>query len=393
MSRVMMMAAGGAAAALLGIGLGAATPASASTGWAVQHVPKPTSTTKGTVLASVSCVSATTCTAVGSATINTAPHQFVGALYAVGKVNGGSWTVQTVPDPADYQNGGLNGVSCTSASSCIAVGQYETTTNVTKALAERWNGTSWTVLSVPDPATSSNTQLYAVSCSAADTCMAVGTWTTGGDNGYTLAELWNGTSWTIVPTPTKATDVAVLDGVSCPSGTSCVAVGINYVANPAILLAERWNGSAWTAMSIPQPAGGTAGGLQGVSCSAPSACTTVGFTLAPATAAESGLAERWNGTHWSIQSVPAGTVLAGVSCPSAGSCTAVGEPYALTPPPAVDSWSPAGGWVAQTPATPTGATVTRPSGVSCQSATTCTASGYYDTHGNGEGGKPLAEHE
>jgi hypothetical protein len=355
-------------------------------------VPKPTSTTKGTGLPSVSCVSATTCIAVGSYGLNVAPHQTIGELYAVRKVNGGSWTVQTVPDPADYQNGGFTGVSCTSASSCIAVGQYGTTANGVEALAEQWNGTNWTVLSVPDPAGSFNTQLNAVSCSAPTACMAVGTYSTG-DNGFTLAERWNGTSWTIVPTPTKATDVAVLDGVSCPSATSCVAVGINYAKKPAILLAEHWNGSAWTAMSIPQPSGGTAGGLYGVSCSSPSACTTVGVTIAPSTAAESGLAERWNGTHWSIQSVPAGTVLAGVSCPTAGSCTAVGEPYALTPPPTVDSWSPAGGWITQTPATPTGATVTRPSGVSCQSATTCTASGYYDTQGNGPVGKPLAEHE
>jgi hypothetical protein len=271
MPRLVRLAAGGAAAALLGAGLLTAAPASASTGWAVQHVPKPTSTTKGTELPSVSCVSATTCTAVGYATINTAPHQFVGALYAVGKVNGGSWTVQTVPDPAGYANGGFTGVSCTSASSCIAVGQYGTTANGGAALAERWNGTSWTVLSVPDPATSINTQLNAVSCSAADTCMAVGAWTTGGDNGYTLAELWNGTNWTIVPTADKA-PIAILSGVSCPSASFCAAVGEN--GDP---IAETWNGTAWTNAPPVTPAGYRAVSLLGVSCSAPSACTASGY--------------------------------------------------------------------------------------------------------------------
>jgi hypothetical protein len=181
MPRLLKMAAGGAAAALLGVGLLTAAPAGASTGWTVQHVPKLASATKRTALASVSCVSGGTCTAVGYATAVPARGTALQMLYAVREVGGGAWAVQAVPEPADYSTGQLTGVSCTSASSCVAVGYYQNTANVVEALTETFDGTSWTIQAIPDPAGSIITNLTAVSCSAATACMAVGIWTTGGD--------------------------------------------------------------------------------------------------------------------------------------------------------------------------------------------------------------------
>jgi hypothetical protein len=50
-----------------------------------------------------------------------------------------------VATPALTNSGAsLNGVSCTSTSSCMAVGNEGT-------LAEAWNGTAWSVVKTPRP--------------------------------------------------------------------------------------------------------------------------------------------------------------------------------------------------------------------------------------------------
>jgi hypothetical protein len=94
----------------------------------------------------------------------------------------------------------LYGVSCSTASACTAVGDQETGARVSAPLAERWNGTAWTVQSTANPSGATSSYLLGTSCVSATACTAVGyalnsTYTT-------LAEGWNGTSWTIRATPT-----------------------------------------------------------------------------------------------------------------------------------------------------------------------------------------------
>jgi hypothetical protein len=53
------------------------------------------------------------------------------------------------PPPGTALQSELYGASCTSASVCTAVGDYVTSTGASKTLAERWNGTAWTLQSTP----------------------------------------------------------------------------------------------------------------------------------------------------------------------------------------------------------------------------------------------------
>jgi hypothetical protein len=88
--------------------------------------------------------------------------------------------------------------------------------------------------------------------------------------------------------------------------------------------------------TIPNPVGVLL--LSGVSCTAANACTAVGDYDYGSISADYGtLAERWNGTTWAIQATPNPTdsQLNGVSCTSATACTAAGDysgssPYGLT---------------------------------------------------------------
>jgi hypothetical protein len=93
-------------------------------------------------------------------------------------------------------------------------------------------------------------------------------------------------------------------------------------------VAEAWNGTKWSVEPTPDPTGSNSSSLAGVSCTSATACTAVGsYNIGADT--EVTLAEAWNGTKWSVEPTAnptgsKGSSLAGVSCTSATACTAVG---------------------------------------------------------------------
>jgi hypothetical protein len=102
-----------------------------------------------------------------------------------------------------------------------------------------------------------------------------------------LAELWNGTTWSIQPTPNPSGrhwPNPELSGVSCPSATECLAVG-SYLDSKSVLqtLVERWNGTTWGierrhvgVQDTPNPRGNGDSAFFGVSCPTSLDCTAVG---------------------------------------------------------------------------------------------------------------------
>src|ERR1017187_2888406 len=173
----------------------------------------------------------------------------------------------------------LDAISCTSPNACTAVGESGPV-NAAVLLAEGWNGTKWTIQPTPpSPPGSTSAAFDTISCTSPNACTAVGnSYTSIGINTTTssLAERWNGTKWRIQPTPPSppgSTTVA-LEGVSCTSHTACTAVGNSESA----LLAERWNGTKWTIQPTPKPVGATSSSLEGVSCTSPTSCTADGIS-------------------------------------------------------------------------------------------------------------------
>jgi hypothetical protein len=125
----------------------------------------------------------------------------------------------------------FQGISCPSASACTAVGYYQGRRAVGKTLIESWNGTAWSI--VPSPSKPSHNILQDVSCSSASACTAVGYSYGPHSEPKTLIESWNGTSWSIVPSPSPGPRLGqdYLDSVSCPSASFCTAVGFRYPAS------------------------------------------------------------------------------------------------------------------------------------------------------------------
>ena len=343
--------------------------------WTVQSTPNP-SGAKAIKLLATSCASASTCTAIGSYD-NSAGTQVTLAE----RWNGSSWAIQPTPNPAGAPFSMLLGVSCPTTTTCIAVGGYGASAGEEATLTERWNGSSWTLQ--PAPATA-NGFLSAVSCVSNSACTAVGSYDNSAGTQVTLAERWNGSSWAIQPTPNPAgAPFSMLLGVSCPSASACTAVGDydDTAADAQETLAERWTGSSWAIQ--PTPVHRMASQLNAVSCPSTSACTAVGFEEKNNSAFDNTLAERWDGTSWAAQSTPSpsGALFYhfSVSCPSTSACVAVGEYDDLpgfTPDTLAERWN-GSKWTVQFTPSPAGATSAALHGVSCASPSVCTAVGQY----------------
>ena len=177
--------------------------------------------------------------------------------------NGTTWSTVTAPSPGIEPS--LMSVTAVSPTDAWAVGvDPNSTTN--EALIENWNGTSWSV--VPSPSVNGVADiLFGVAAVSANNVWAVGRFgETNANVLQTLTENWNGTSWSVVPSPNVTGGGSdLLDGVTAnPSTGDVVAVGAatlaNGQANSLILANNEPAGStpgATTPTPTPTPPPGT----------------------------------------------------------------------------------------------------------------------------------------
>jgi hypothetical protein len=287
-------------------------------------------------LAGVSCVSAKDCVAVGA---NANGDEENGSPLAE-TWNGTKWKTVSVKLPSGASGGSLTGVSCKSATYCVAVGSYVKGSSQF-VLADTWNGKTWTPAEPAAPE-GSLTALSGVSCATAKSCLAVGEYTTdSGDDSAALAEYWNGKKWAEEkPTAPSGNDVLTeLSGVSCVSATYCVTVGMALGATSSslsgeLLVADSWNGKTFAKLKAPTvPSSVLLTEPTGVSCTSAKDCVAVGLNMTvnpdPGDESITAMADTWNGTGWTAAKVawPKGTTdeaLLSVWCASAKSCVAVG---------------------------------------------------------------------
>jgi hypothetical protein len=296
------------------------------TSWSVQATTDPPGSTQAHLKA-VSCPASGTCMAVGSFAA-AGGHTTAFAQ----RLAGGHWTVSSVSTASAWPFSELDGVSCTSATNCMAVGADETQGGGLAPLVEHFDGRNWTIEGVPVSGVGS---LAAVSCTSASFCAAVGDVLTSSPGAFepsfgTLALGWNGSRWGSQTAPGHGQLSGGLLGVSCTSASACEAVGENAGGQPpnrGTAVAERWNGSSWASAAVPAPAGAVETQLAGLSCASASDCTASGFTFTPGGSPFATVLEHWNGTSWMIVTAPApmaGAELTGISCRPGGGCLAVG---------------------------------------------------------------------
>src|SRR5207249_2942832 len=124
------------------------------------------------------------------------------------------WSIVPSPNPNTYNI--LGGVAAVAANDVWAVGYSNTNgTSPYRTMILHWDGSSWSIVPSPSPGTIDN-ELQAVAAAAANDVWAVGYY-----DGLILIEHWNGASWNIVPSP----GYSRLYGVAAVASNDIWAVG------------------------------------------------------------------------------------------------------------------------------------------------------------------------
>lgn len=211
-----------------------------------------------------------------------------------------AWNLVNSPNPSTYGSA-LSGVAAISANDVWAVGYfYPGSSGPYNALAEHFDGTTWSAVPVPDNGTSDN-QLNAVSADATNDVWAVG------NHIYvplfqtqTLIEHWDGSQWSIVPSPSITTsETTDLLGVAAVSPTDVWAVGFYVVnENADAQVIEHWDGTAWSMVTGVTPPAATSTDLNGVVALGPNDVWAVGGQVVGGNGET--LIEHWDGTSWNV---------------------------------------------------------------------------------------------
>ena len=293
-------------------------------------------------LTGVSCGTARSCWAVGSTGNNAAIAEHW---------DGSAWSVVHLPAPRQSDSTDLPSISCTGLASCWAVGTYQsTTTSAELPYAEHWNGRAWSVVKLPHPAGVFVTDAVSVSCSSSVSCWAVGT---AYSRSRPLLEYWNGHVWALKQAPAIGAK-STLEGVYCARSTDCWATGYGGKNGT---LAAHWDGSAWSVTPTPN-----SGELLSTSCAGRD-CMAVGDNAGRT------LAERWNGSAWTVTHTWRLTAfLTGVFCTRGFHCMATGN--RIRGRVFSEFWN-GSGWHVVTPEWPQGSHAAALVGITCVNATDC----------------------
>lgn len=201
------------------------------------------------------------CLVVGLATLTTV----VGSVGSAGAANRGtsSWT----PSEAALPDNGYNGegpdlfhIACPEVQDCVSVGMYYAANGdegISEGAIETLTATGSTFTEAPLPSSGTLGVLQSVSCPGSTFCVAVGSYGSDGSNTSGLIETFSDGQWT----PTEAPAPAPGDGVQlaqvvCSEVGECVAIGRYLLPNgtlPGDGVIETLSDGSWTATAAPVP--------------------------------------------------------------------------------------------------------------------------------------------
>ena len=233
---------------------------------------------QSTYLASVTCMGAGRCVAVGSYLDRSGAAQAMVATETRGAWSAASEVALPVNALATSgkQQASLDSVSCTSAENCIAVGSYQDTNGPSDQQAmvvTETNGVWGPASEVELPANaavtpgSQHAALNSVVCPGAGSCVAVGGYEDTVSDAQAMVVTRTGGIWGMAREtrlPAKASPPATLDSISCPRAGSCVAVG-NVLGTSAAripMVASETNGVWGLASETTLPAHAVSGSHQ-----------------------------------------------------------------------------------------------------------------------------------
>lgn len=216
----------------------------------------------------------------------------------------GSFRIVTTPKLSSI-DAQFDAVKALSTNNVWAVGENDVSTGLDFTLIEHWNGSVWSEVNSPDPGIGLN-KLDAVGATSPNDVWAVGSFTNGSglSPSSTLIEHWNGSQWSVAPSPNPGTGINELFGVAAISSNDVWAVGhFNSSSGPLAsdnILIEHWDGTQWSVVSSPDP-GNFGNQLNSVTALSTNNVWAVGSsTSLNQTLLAQTTVEHWDGTQWSV---------------------------------------------------------------------------------------------
>ncbi|MBV8462417.1 MAG: hypothetical protein JO368_03930, partial [Acidimicrobiales bacterium] len=329
--------------------VGTVGAAASSDTWSAATLPANITSLSGLqcLAASGGCLALATTTTVGSPVILSGP------------VAGGTWAAGIY---SGITMSALSQVTCPTVTNCAAVGIGKIGAGASgplviaasvaggSGIGSVGSTATWTGDTI-NPGTTTLTSLSSIVCpvtSPSVKCLVAGTGTSGATTGALF--LYGGTAGPLSVEFPQVTGnpISSIGGISCPSATQCLFVGLKG-ATPVIFTGAIAAAGAdtWTSDTVPSP--GTVTALTQIVCPAASTCLVSANGSAPA----GYLFSTTNGTTWNNVSLPANDAMlyfTGIACaPGASSaCSAVGATstgaVALT-----STGGPGGSWSDTTP--------------------------------------------
>jgi hypothetical protein len=215
--------------------------------------------------------------------------------------DGSQWTIIPSPNTSVTETNILNKVSVVSSSDGWAVGYFSSDSSAL-TLIEHWDGTQWSIVPSPNVSTNYSHTLYDVTALSEDDAWAVGKYKTDLGLYRTLIEHWDGTQWSIVPSPNANSLNNILRGVSAISADDVWAAG--YFVNHSFYqtLIEHWDGSQWSVVPSPNTAQNNNNILRTVHATSPGDAWAAGSYYDGHQ--YNTLTLHWNGTTWDIVPSP-----------------------------------------------------------------------------------------
>lgn len=223
--------------------------------------------------------------------------------------DGAQWQVVPSPNPGYYRIE-LSDVAAVAANDVWAVGWYKESAQAqTQTLTMHWDGSTWSV--VPSPNIGSNTNtLSEVAVLNGNDVWAVGLYLLGPDVNRPFAIRWNGIQWSgsLLPyAPCIDPCVHSLGGISAQATDDIWVVGSYFDGFQARTFTEHWNGSQWSIIASPNP-GPMYRALYGVTAIAPDDVWAVGYYYPGTGGPSANLILHWDGSAWTQVAAPnAGT--------------------------------------------------------------------------------------
>jgi hypothetical protein len=216
------------------------------------------------------------------------------------------WNIVSSPNTTSPTNF-LSDVTVIAANDVWAVGGSARGSRVANPLTEHWDGTAWTIVPAPQPP-NTLVSLGGVAAVSSTDVWAVGNSSVGNGPTKTLTEHWDGTQWTVVPSPSLPkigpypANNSLADVVALASNNVwAVGTATTITAGEALIL--HWDGSSWKI--VPNPGANPRfydANLLGIAAVSANDIRAVGQTT---TGIEHSMIERWDGTKWTLTQGPA----------------------------------------------------------------------------------------